>query len=73
VLVLARDRLRVELALAAGVLGLLVTQMIVGEIQWRTELPWGVVLLHVALGTAVWVGVVALAARLLAGSRARLP
>jgi heme a synthase len=72
-LVLSRDRLRVELALAASVLGLLVTQMIVGEIQWRTELPWGVVLLHVALGTAVWAGIVALAARLLAGSLVRLP
>jgi heme a synthase len=72
-LVLARDRLRVELTLAGGVLGLLVAQMIVGEIQWRTELPWGVVLLHVALGTAVWAGVVALAARLLAGSRTQLP
>jgi cytochrome c oxidase assembly protein subunit 15 len=71
-LVLSRDRLRVELALAGGVLGLLVTQMIVGEIQWRNELPWGVVLLHVALGTAVWVGIVTLAARLLGGSRTRL-
>jgi hypothetical protein len=47
--------------------------MIVGEIQWRTELPWGVVLLHVALGTAVWVGVVALAARLLVGARIGVP
>jgi cytochrome c oxidase assembly protein subunit 15 len=72
-LVLSRDRLRVELVLAGGVLGLLVTQMIVGEIQWRNELPWGVVLVHVALGTAVWVGVVTLAARLLAGPRPRLP
>lgn len=68
-LLLARERLRGELALAGGVLALLVTQMIVGEVQWRTELPWGVVLLHVALGTAVWAGVVALAARLLAGPR----
>jgi heme a synthase len=70
---LARDRLRAELALAGGVLALLITQMVVGEIQWRKELPWAVVLLHVALGTAVWAGVVALATRLLAGSRTRLP
>jgi cytochrome c oxidase assembly protein subunit 15 len=72
-LFVARDRHRAELMLGVGVLGLLIGQVIVGEIQWRTELPWGVVLLHVALGTAVWVGVVTLAARLLAGSRGRLP
>lgn len=72
-LVLARERHRVELILAGSVLGLLVVQMAVGEIQWRTELPWGVVLLHVALATAVWAGVVALAARLLIGSRTRVP
>jgi cytochrome c oxidase assembly protein subunit 15 len=68
VLVLARDRLRVELFLAGAVLAVLVTQMAVGEIQWRKELPWAVVLVHVALGTAVWAGVVALATRLLAGT-----
>jgi heme a synthase len=71
-LVLARDRLRVELFLAGAVLAVLITQMAVGEIQWRKELPWAVVLLHVALGTAVWAGVVALATRLLAGSPTRL-
>jgi cytochrome c oxidase assembly protein subunit 15 len=63
-LVLARDRLRVELVLAAGVLAVLVAQMVIGEVQWRKELPWGLVLVHVALGTVVWSGVVALAARL---------
>ena len=72
-LVLARNRLRLELWLAGAVLAVLVTQMAVGEIQWRTELPWAVVLLHVALGTAVWAGVVALATRLLAGSPSRVP
>jgi heme a synthase len=66
-LVLAADRFRTELAFAAAILAILVTQMVIGEIQWRTELPWGLVLVHVALGTAVWAGVVALAARLLAG------
>lgn len=70
---LTRDRLRVELALAGAVLALLITQMVVGEIQWQTELPWGLVLVHVALGTAVWSGVVALAARLLIGSRTAVP
>ena len=72
-LVLARDRFRIELALAAGVLGLLVIQMVIGEVQWRTELPWGLVLVHVAVGTAVWAGVVTLAARLLLGARIGVP
>jgi heme A synthase len=47
--------------------------VIVGEIQSRTELPWGLVLVHVALATAVWAGVVALAARLLSGPRTPVP
>jgi heme a synthase len=72
-LVLAADRFRTELAFAAAVLAVLVAQMVIGEIQWRTELPWGLVLVHVALGTAVWAGVVALAARLLAGPGAGSP
>jgi len=59
-----RTRVRGALVLAAGVLGLLVLQMGVGEIQWRNGLPWGLVLVHVALATAVWAGVVAVAARL---------
>jgi cytochrome c oxidase assembly protein subunit 15 len=61
---LARDQMRAELALAGAVLGVLLTQMVIGEVQWQTELPWGLVLVHVALGTAVWAGVVALASRL---------
>jgi cytochrome c oxidase assembly protein subunit 15 len=69
----ARRRARTELVLAGGVLGVLLAQMAVGEIQWRTELPWGLVLVHVALATMVWAGVVALAARLLLRSRPRLP
>jgi heme a synthase len=73
VLLAARGRHGTDLELAAGVLGLLIAQVIVGEIQSRTELPWGLVLVHVALATAVWAGVVALAARLLAGPRAPVP
>jgi cytochrome c oxidase assembly protein subunit 15 len=63
---LARHRRRAPgLFLVALVLvGLLVTQMIVGEVQWRTHLPWGVVLGHVALATAVWAVTVALALQL---------
>jgi heme a synthase len=44
-----------------GVLALLLAQMAVGEIQWRNALPWGVVLVHVALAAAVWAGTVVLA------------
>jgi heme a synthase len=35
-------------------LALALAQSAVGELQWRTELPWGVVLVHVALAAAVW-------------------
>jgi heme a synthase len=56
--------LRSEGALAVTVLALLVVQMVVGETQWRNQLPWWLVLAHVALATAVWAGVVALAAQL---------
>jgi heme a synthase len=65
----ARSVARTELKLAVGVLGLLLVQMAVGEIQWRNALPWGLVLVHVGLATAVWAGVVAIAARLLARPR----
>jgi heme A synthase len=62
-----------DLMFAAGVLGLLLVQMTVGDIQWREHLPWELVLVHVTLATAVWVGVVTLAARLLLRSRPVLP
>lgn len=35
-------------------LAVLGAQMVVGEVQYRTALPWGLVLVHVGLGTAVW-------------------
>jgi cytochrome c oxidase assembly protein subunit 15 len=44
------------------VLGLLLLQMVVGELQYRTELPWWLVLIHVSLAAAVWAAVVAFAA-----------
>jgi cytochrome c oxidase assembly protein subunit 15 len=72
-LVAERARARVELRLAAVALALLLAQMLVGEIQWREALPWGLVLLHVTLATAVWVVVVALAVRIVLRHRARLP
>lgn len=49
-------------AVALALLGLLLVQMAVGEIQWRTQLPWGVVLVHVALAAAIWAWTVGLVA-----------
>lgn len=45
---------------ALALLGVLLVQMAVGELQWRLELPWGIVALHVALAAAVWTLTVAL-------------
>jgi cytochrome c oxidase assembly protein subunit 15 len=44
---------------ALGLLGVLLAQMMVGELQYRTHLPWGLVLVHVALAAAVWAASVA--------------
>jgi heme a synthase len=57
-----RDRSPALFRLGLGVLALLLVQMGIGEIQWRTKLPWELVLVHVALAAAVWAGTVALAA-----------
>ncbi len=40
--------------LAAVLLAVLLAQMLVGEIQYRNALPWGLVLVHVTLGAAIW-------------------
>ena len=56
-----RDRLPRLFRLALVTLGLLIVQMGVGELQWRTKLPWEIVLLHVTLAAAVWACTVALA------------
>jgi heme A synthase len=40
--------------LGAWLLGVLVVQMAIGEVQYRNALPWGLVLVHVALGAAIW-------------------
>jgi heme a synthase len=40
--------------LALVLLGLLLVQMAVGEIQYRNALPWGLVLVHVFLAAAIW-------------------
>jgi heme A synthase len=39
---------------ALAVLGLLAAQMTVGEVQYRTHLPWWLVLVHVTLAACVW-------------------
>jgi heme a synthase len=45
-----------------AVLGLVLAQMAVGELQYRLELPWGIVAVHVALAAAVWAATVAFVA-----------
>ncbi len=44
---------------ALDLLGVLLVQMVIGELQYRTHLPWGLVLVHVALAGAVWASSVA--------------
>jgi cytochrome c oxidase assembly protein subunit 15 len=56
-----RDRAPRLFNFGAAVFVLLLLQMGLGELQWRTHLPWGLVLTHVFLAATVWVGTVALA------------
>ena len=56
-----------------AVLVLLLIQMAVGELQWRTELPWQIVLVHVLLAAAVWAGTVALATLFFRPPRSMIP
>ncbi|HWJ45129.1 MAG TPA: COX15/CtaA family protein [Gaiellaceae bacterium] len=56
-----RERAGRLFAFGAGVFALLLVQMGLGELQWRTHLPWGLVLVHVFLAATVWMGTVALA------------
>ena len=51
------------------VLAVLGAQMVVGEIQYRADPQWWVVLLHVTLAGMLWVGMVALVATLRPPSR----
>jgi heme a synthase len=55
-----RDRSPRLFHAALGLLGLVLAQMSVGELQYRLELPWGIVAVHVALAAAVWAATVAL-------------
>jgi cytochrome c oxidase assembly protein subunit 15 len=60
-LVRMRDRYPGLLWLWAALLSVLVAQAVVGEVQYRTALPWGLVLVHVFLAAAIWALSVALA------------
>ena len=44
-----------------GLLAVLVAQAILGEVQYRNALPWGLVLVHVVLASAIWAFSLALA------------
>lgn len=37
-----------------GLLAVLVAQAVLGEVQYRNALPWGLVLVHVALAASIW-------------------
>jgi heme a synthase len=56
-----RERSQRLFLLGSAVFAVLLLQMGLGELQWRTHLPWGLVLLHVFLAATVWVGTVSLA------------
>ncbi len=47
-------------AIAVALFAVLVVQGVLGEVQYRTHLPWGLVLIHVSLGAAIWALTVAL-------------
>jgi heme a synthase len=47
-------------AVAALLFGALLIQGVLGEVQYRTHLPWWLVLIHVSLGAAIWASTVAL-------------
>jgi len=49
---------------ALAVLALLAAQMTVGEIQYRTHLPWWLVLVHVGLAACVWTAIASLVTRM---------
>jgi len=44
---------------AVVLLGLLLVQMVIGETQYRTHLPWWLVLVHVTMAVTVWAALTA--------------
>jgi cytochrome c oxidase assembly protein subunit 15 len=57
----ARGRYPGVVRLWAALVAVLVAQAILGEVQYRNALPWGLVLVHVALAATIWGLSVALA------------
>lgn len=53
-LIRARSTVPDAARFAVWLLAVLLVQMAVGEIQYRNALPWGLVLVHVALAAAIW-------------------
>jgi cytochrome c oxidase assembly protein subunit 15 len=68
-----RERSPKLFRIALLTLGLLIVQMGVGELQWRTKLPWELVLVHLLLAAAVWAGTITLAALFFRPPRSLLP
>jgi cytochrome c oxidase assembly protein subunit 15 len=62
-----------ELKLSLWIIALLGIEIGVGQWQWNTALPWGVVLLHVALASLIWCGLVAFVVRLAWAARLGRP
>lgn len=56
-----RSRYPGAFRLWTALLAVLVAQAILGEVQYRTALPWGLVLVHVMLAAAIWALTVMLA------------
>lgn len=46
---------------ASWLLGVLVVQMVIGEVQFRNALPWWLVVIHVVLSATIWTLTVAIA------------
>lgn len=59
-----RERFPWLLRGCAGLLAILAVQMTIGEVQYRTQLPWGLVLVHVATAALLFAWTVGLVARL---------
>ena len=57
-----RGRWPLYAEVAGAFLFLLLLQMGVGELQYRTHLPWWLVLVHVGVAATVWAWTVALVA-----------
>jgi heme a synthase len=68
-----RQRSPALFGFGVAVLVLLLMQVGIGELQWRTKLPWEIVLVHVLLAAAVWAGTVALATLFFRPPRSMVP